>query len=326
MDYDTVIPLFKVRWSTPAVLEGVVFRYEPRRICVICPKTEVMTLEKAMVPSGLTNLEIYPEESFFTDKFQIAKEQICGHLDLEASLYPPGWFYQQILKLGAHYGVPDLSDPFLIWDSDLLPLASWPVLETESLRDCHLFALLQDNKRGNQNILEKWERWIRKILEVEPLTDPEGSLIPHHMWFDQSTLGEIFEKLRCFYDSDDPWPLLMMRSANDFGTFSEFWLYASWMAAHHSDRLHYYPYGEYGETTERFFDDGTGPFFSKLRQAYPDTGDYPSYERICEIVTEEYKDSVIPSSLSFESSPRHLKKGKENMHTEELRSRWHSAI
>jgi hypothetical protein len=33
-----------------------------------------------------------------------------------------GWWYQQIIKLGAFLQIPNLSDPYIVWDSDLIPL------------------------------------------------------------------------------------------------------------------------------------------------------------------------------------------------------------
>jgi hypothetical protein len=118
--------------------------------------------------------------------------------------------------------------------------------------------------------------------------------------------------------------MLMMRSANDFGTFSEYWAYVSWVAGTAPADLAFHAYHQYGATTERFFDDGTGRFSAALMQslntAVPPHLFSPTYLELEKFIQAEY-GTALPSSLSFESSPRHLKKDAKNMHIEEQRSR-----
>ena len=75
------------------------------------------------------------------------------------------------------------------------------------------------------------------------------------MWFKQEHLESFKQQLAHYYRSKENWTKLMMRSANDFGTFSEYWSYVSWVAAKAPEDLAFYPYEHYGATTERFFDD-----------------------------------------------------------------------
>ena len=122
----------------------------------------------------------------------------------------------------------------------------------------------------------------------------------------------------------------MMQTANVHGTFSEFWAYASWLATHAPHATTYHPYADYGLTTERFFEDGTAPFAAALRaHLHLAVGAplNPTWPQLRDFVHATYREAKapLPSSLSFEASPRHRKKGRTNMHTEELRSRWHTA-
>ncbi|MEM6840728.1 MAG: DUF6492 family protein [Bacteroidota bacterium] len=324
--YDFVLPLFQVRWNTRAVLEGVASKYQPHTIHVITPAEQAQQLTSLAKNWDIPKLVTHAEESFF-QPLGLSKAGICEVLQLEKSLYPPGWFYQQLLKLGAYEGIPSLSEWYLVWDADLLPIASWPITQTENNKTSYWFALLQHNQYGNEAIVNKWARWIQQVLDVEPLTDAEGTFVPHHLWFKQEYLRSFQQRLQDYYRTSEHWIKLMMRSANDFGTFSEFWAYASWVAHQAPQDVHYYPYDKYGRSTERFFDDGTGLFSAAFRKKYQlegstDTSFYPSYSQILAFVEDHYADSILPSSLSFESSPRHLQKGRENMHIEELRSRW----
>ncbi|MEM7724983.1 MAG: DUF6492 family protein [Cyanobacteria bacterium P01_A01_bin.45] len=338
---DFVIPLYQVRWSIRAVLEGLTEHYQPRSIHIIMPFAGVRSpigdasassLKEDVKKWQVSSVYIHEEEFFFQKKSNLTKDMICAELDLGKSLYNPGWFYQQLLKLGASEGIDDLSEWYTVWDSDLLPVNPWPLRCENQGKVEYKFALLQHNQWGNNQIVSSWEQWIRSILGVEPLMDRDGTFIPHHMCFKQEHLESFKGKLNQYFQSDDDWLLLMMRSANKFGTFSEYWSYVSWVAQKAPGDLAFHPYQDYGETTERFFDDGTGLFSTALKNyrstIYQPSEErfsesfFPSYREVESFIRAEYREDKLPSSLSFESSPRHLKKNKENMHIEELRSRW----
>lgn len=325
--FDFVIPLYRVRWNTRAVLEGITTHYAPRAIHVIAPEPEARLLQQQSQQWQTVPLFTHAEELFFQGS-GLTKDRICAELDLGKSLYTPGWFYQQLLKLGAAEGIEDLSEWYVVWDSDLLPVATWPLICQDNQTVQHTFALLQHNQWGNEQIVSTWANWIRSVLGVEPITDTEGTFVPHHMWFKRQHLKSFQQQVKNYFQSDDHWLLLMMRSALEFGTFSEYWSYVSWVAAQAPADIAFYPYQKYGATTERFFDDGTGLFSAAFKRyqstpfnpAEPDFS--PSYAALESFIQAEYGLDSLPSSLSFESSPRHLKKNRENMHIEELRSRW----
>ncbi|MGK7890147.1 MAG: DUF6492 family protein [Leptolyngbyaceae cyanobacterium] len=324
--FDIVIPLFQSRWNTQAVVEGLTVHYQPRSIHIITPEAEARSLPAKTTTWKTAPLHIHAEEPFFEAYCGLSKEAICAELDLGQSLYNPGWFYQQLLKLGACDGIDDLSEWYVVWDSDLLPGDTWPLWVEQVGEQKRSFALLQHNQYGNPQIVGKWDHWIRTVLAVDPLADSMGTFIPHHMWFKRDYLVSFKQRLSEYYQSDENWLILMMRSANDFGTFSEYWSYVSWVAANAPQDLAFHPYETYGATTERFFDDGTGLFSAALR-SYLEIKDAeenfsPSYSEVRRFIETKYPPDPLPSSLSFESSPRHLKKNAENMHIEESRSRW----
>ncbi len=323
--FDFVIPLYRVRWNTRAVLEAITTHYRPRSIHVVAPALQVSKLRQESQNWQISTLYLHEEETFFNDD-DLTKEKICAELDLGQSLYTPGWFYQQLLKLGAFVGIENLSEWYVVWDSDLLPVDAWALINQEESSVQHSFALLQHNGWGNSTIVSKWSKWIDSVLGVAPLTNHEGTFVPHHMWFKQKHLQSFAHQVNQYYQSDLHWLLLMMRSANEFGTFSEYWSYISWVAAQAPEDLSFYPYENYGVTSERFFDDGTGLFSEALRQQLELTevkDDFsPAYADIKSFIKTRYGFDPLPSSLSFESSPRHLKKDGQNMHIEELRSRW----
>lgn len=328
--FDFVIPLYRVRWNTRAVLEGLTIHYRPRTIHIVTPTPEAIALREVSSGWQLAPLQIHEEEVFFTP-LELTKEGICAELDLGESLYTPGWFYQQLLKLGAFEGIETLSEWYMVWDSDLLPVDTWPLFASQDTPQGqiiqHPFALLQHKDWGNPSIVSKWGTWIRSVLGVEPVQNLQGTFVPHHMWFKQAHLKSFAAQIKTYYQSEDSWLLLMMRSANEFGTFSEYWSYVSWIAAQAPEDFAFHEYERYGTTTERFFDDGTGLFSAALKRhilqaAASDNQFSPSYQEVEAFIKAEYSPDPLPSSLAFESSPRHLQKNEETMHIEELRSRW----
>ena len=321
--YDFLIPLHRVRWNTRAVLEGITTCYQPRTIHIIAPSPQIEQLRELSPRWSIDCLELHQEEEFFNST-SLTKEKICAELDLGKSLYTPGWFYQQLLKLGAFISIGSLSEWYLVWDSDLLPVNSWSIIDRQTSESGYSFALLQHKDWGNSQIVRRWKSWINTVLEVDAIEDSEGTFIPHHMWFKQEHLKSFASKVNERYQSNEHWLILMMRSANEFDTFSEYWSYASWVQARSPQDLSFHPYHHFGLTTERFFDDGTGLFSTALkRHRVSSLSDelYPSYADIYAFIQSHYKDA-LPSSLSFEGSPRHLKKDRQNLHIEELRSRW----
>ena len=316
--FSFVIPLLKVNWNTRAVLEGINQKYAPTDICIISVDNQIASLKSLSEQWEIDNLRFYDEDRFFIEKYQLSKEDICTKISKNRPNYSSGWIYQQILKLGSNEVIEGLPDWFLVWDSDLLPLDSWPLLENNVPK----FALLQDKSAGNQEIIAGWDQWIRNVLGVVPVENDKSSFISHHMFFKQEHL-ESLKKRICEACNQQNWMDALIESIEDSGTMSEYWIYSSWVHAKNPNDLNFYPYDQYGSTTERFFDDGTGLFSSKLRlflQNPEEESFYPTYQEILDFAKSEYKK--VPSSLSFENNPRHLKKPLETIHVEEKRSKW----
>ena len=130
-------------------------------------------------------------------------------------------------------------------------------------------------------------------------------------------------KFNDHFKSDQNWIKLIIKAANIYGSFGEYWTYASWVNHINNNDLNYYPYEKYGLTTERFYDDGNGLFsrqYKKLNNFDEQEDFYPSYSSIINFIDKNYQ--LPPSSLSFETNIRHTKKKDENIHLEEKRSIW----
>ena len=311
---EIVIPLYKINWVTKAVLEGLNFHYSPKKIHIISSQKEIKFFKKLKV--DYLPLKFYDEDIFFCRKFNLTKNKLLKELVIKNKLYTKGWFYQQCLKIGAN-DIIKLPNRFMIWDADMLPVNAWPITDNK-------FALLQDSSGGNPEIIEKWKIWIKKVLEIEPVFNHKSTFICHHMIFNQNHLESFKKQLQRHYKSDDNWLKLLIRSFNDYETFSEYWAYTSWVNEKAKNDLKYFEYEDYGASHERFFDDGTGLFSHKLKESLNIKNNvffYPSYLEVKKFIEQIYKRK-LPSSLSFEMSKRHLNKKIETIHIEEKRSKW----
>ncbi len=160
-------------------------------------------------------------------------------------------------------------------------------------------------------------------MGINPVEDERGTFTSHHMIFKKKYLKSLKLKFKDHFQSDQNWIKLIIKAANIYGSFGEYWTYASWVNHINKDDLNYYPYEEYGLTTERFFDDGNGLFSKNYKKhiSFKEQEDfYPSYSSILNFISKNYLS--LPSSLSFETNIRHTKKRDSNIHLEEKRSIW----
>ena len=317
--YRFVIPVHHVTWSTRSVLEGIYEKYKPKHIYVITSENEIKILKDKLNYWKIKNLTLLDEDNFFLNKYSLTKNDIVSQITQNKPNYTPGWLYQQIIKLGANDAIEQLDDVFVVWDSDLLPVNSWPILDKKKEK----FALLQDKSYGNQDILNSWKNLIINVLGINPVEDERGTFTSHHMIFKKKHLKSLKLKFKDHFKSDQNWIKLIIKAANIYGSFGEYWTYASWVNHINKDDLNYYPYEKYGLTTERFFDDGNGLFSKNYKKhiSFKEQEDfYPSYSSILNFIRKNYR--TLPSSLSFETNIRHTKKRHDDTHLEEKRSIW----
>ena len=321
--YQFVIPIHHVNWSTRSVLEGISQKYKPKQIYIVTSDHEIKIFKDKSNSWDIENLTLLDEDNFFLNKYGLTKKDIVSQITQNKPNYSPGWLYQQIIKLGASDVIDELEDVFLIWDADLLPVKSWPILDEKKEK----FALLQDKSYGNQDVLNSWKNLIINVLETNPVEDTRGTFTSHHMVFKKKYLKSLKLKFKDHFKSDQNWIELIIKAANIYGSFGEYWTYASWVNHINKDDLNYYPYEKYGLTTERFYDDGNGLFSRKYKKFsnFDEQKDfYPSYSSIINFIDKNYQ--FPPSSLSFETNIRHTKKKDENIHLEEKRSIWREKV
>lgn len=150
----------------------------------------------------------------------VSYKQNRSFVDEKRPGFPPGWYFQQFLKMGfaqSKYA----RDYYLIWDADTLPLSK---LEFE--KDGRL--LFTQKKEYHEEYFITME----KLIGLKKLKD--YSFIAEHMLIKTDIMREIISKISG--DSIEPWPftLLMKVRPEVKSGFSEFETYGTYVS-------HYYP-------------------------------------------------------------------------------------
>jgi hypothetical protein len=125
---DFVMPLKAAGIITKAVLQGIDRLYSPRRILII---TDLCESNKIAEYETKTPLKFIDENFFFGEK--ISKEALetlfNKHKQENPGPHKPfGWWYQQLIKLGCHQAINDLSEIYVVWDGDLIPIKRWDLV------------------------------------------------------------------------------------------------------------------------------------------------------------------------------------------------------
>jgi hypothetical protein len=117
-DIDFVVPLKQVGLITRAVLEAIRLFYKPRRIIVVTAKEEANVLKELVKRWKCGVVECLEEETFFENNFSLSLEKIRSYYDFNrpGDQREPGWWIQQLIKLGAAYQIKDISPVYVVWD------------------------------------------------------------------------------------------------------------------------------------------------------------------------------------------------------------------
>jgi len=253
---DFFIPLHKYNFTIKIVVEGIIHFYNPRTIYIVTPKEELQELKNSVFFwEGYKNqILCFDDESFFSENYYLDKEMIekwyCKKDDLSREF---GWWYQQLLKLGAMTQIPGISDPYVVWDSDLISLEKWKLYDDAD--DMYKFAILQETAKNEWN-KEQYAASIYDLIGIE-VSEPEtgGTFVPHHFIMHHKVVESLLlhiEKKSNGVTEYGTWIECIMYLSRDYYRFSEYKCLSNYMLKYFKDLLNYYPFHEYGKKGVRF--------------------------------------------------------------------------
>lgn len=118
---DFIVPLKQVGLITRAVLESIRKFYSPRRIIVVTSRKETAILKRLTPYWEVGPTEFIEEEVFFMRNFNLTLDDILLEYDAElpGDQREPGWWIQQLIKLGAATQIPNISSVYVVWDGKI---------------------------------------------------------------------------------------------------------------------------------------------------------------------------------------------------------------
>ena len=233
---DFVIPVKKNNIILRTVVEGIVCFYSPRTIYIITdPLSTLEILEHSIYwKKGKTNIVPIDENIFRKGDL----ERKYTYIDEKSREF--GWWFQQIIKLDAVDRIPNISDPFVVWDADLIPLIKWDLYDEESSE--YRFAILQECAKNVFN-QEQYSASIDHLIGLdtrEPV--PKGTFVPHHFIFHHIVIRELLERI-----GSVNWQEKIMALSENYYRFSEYKCVATFMQMYFPELLKYHPFQQFGE-------------------------------------------------------------------------------
>jgi hypothetical protein len=253
---DFVVPLCKNNMIIRTTIESIVYNYHPRNIYIITNSSDCIHLESISKKWDIENtiISTINEDLFFMKNYGLTKhdiEQYYTFIDKESREF--GWWYQQILKLGAYKQIENLSDPYVVWDSDLIVLQKWNLFDSND--GMYKFAILQECSKNEFNKNE-YAKSIKELIGLDSIEPPiEGTFVPHHFIMHHDVLESLTKMIEESHNSDDDsWIKIIISLSKKYYRFSEYKCLATFMRQHSPELLLFYPFELYGKNGIRYRD------------------------------------------------------------------------
>ena len=314
---DFVIPLHKHNLLFPSVIEALVEYYTPRNIYIITstPEIEKLSTQISQWKTQKSHIQFIPEETFFEEKHDKKLETIkqwYTYRDEQSREF--GWWYQQLLKLGAVDRIPNLSSPFMVWDADLIPLEKWTLYPSFQIPHFH-FALLQESEKNAFNQKEYRDSLfeILRLPEIRPADrvsiskSTDGTFVPHHFVFYPKIIRAFIKYIELIHHctSKKPWFRVILQLSKTYYRFSEYKIIATFMSYFFPRKLHYHPFIHYGKRGIRIRDSKEAQFFvQELKKAVPKI--HPNQPHTTSPTYISYRDFSHFMFFKYEDTPSYI--------------------
>jgi len=241
---DFVIPLHRYHCLVKTVVESIHIFYSPRNIFIISPKKDCEIIQEKK-KTWIARVTVIPEETFFIKNYEANYNDIYDFFNknTDSDSRSFGWWYQQLIKLGAFMQIPNLSDPYIVWDSDLIPLIKWNIYPNAE-NPYFSFAILQEKARCEWNTIQ----YTNSLYELTGLNicKPDiGTFVSHHFIFYHDILQELLENIENKHNLS--WIEAIMKLSHNYYRFSEYHTVAAFMTINYKSLLRFHNYNSYGK-------------------------------------------------------------------------------
>jgi len=236
---DFVMPLKSVGLFTRTVLEGISLCYNPRHIYIICMEDTRAMMLGLMGEWSVPHERIHfvNEDAYFLQTTGFTRDQMRPFwVKASENGRDYGWWWQQLLKLGAGVCIEDISENFCVWDADLIVLEPWPLAKGTGHSPTEYYvAPLQEQfcSASHEDAYNSSTQW---LLGLEP-TNPSsgGTWVAHHMVFNKSVLLEMFDLIECRVPGPESWPAKILSASASFNRISEYNIYGTYVTSRPSN-------------------------------------------------------------------------------------------
>ena len=249
---DFVIPLHRYHYLVRTVLEVIEKFYFPKIIYIITPKKYVEIINTLSKNWYIKQIIVLEEETFFEKNYNLNYTNIneIFNQNKDERSREFGWWYQQLIKLGAFKQIPNLSDPYVVWDSDLIPLKKWDIYPNKESH-YYKFAILQEKSRSIWNNTQ-YNESLYDLIGLHIDKPDIGTFVSHHFIMYHHILDDIINHIE--NRNNQCWIISIIKLSHKYFRFSEYNMVASFMKKNYPELLHYYSYNDYGKFGERIRD------------------------------------------------------------------------
>ena len=252
---DFVIPLHRYHYMVKTVIESINNFYSPKNIYIITPEcySESININKEFWNAN--NIIVLSEENFFMNNYNMHYKDIRKYFtkNMDDKNREFGWWYQQIIKIGAFQQIHNLSDPYVVWDSDLIPICKWDIYPTAE-NDCYKFAILQEYSR-NSWVTEQYKNSLLSLTNLS-LCDPLiGTFVPHHYIFYHRVIKDLIKHIE--NNTQMNWIKSIISLSKTYFRFSEYRTLSSFMNKYYPELLNYHLFEKYGKWGKRIRDNSS---------------------------------------------------------------------
>lgn len=218
--YDIVLPVGPEDYDTAGFTLNNIFKYFSFRKLYIVSAAE--TFKKIRLTDSQSEKTIFIDESTVIKDVGLPEiKKICGTLFNDTSR--GGWYFQQFLKMGICQ-LPTLSDHYLVWDADTIPLKTIHFFDENGRV---LYSFKTDTHQPYFNTL-------KKIIGIDKQVD--YSFITEHMMIKKAYMQELLKMIGQCNAAGNNWIEKIMNSIAPeeyVSGFSEFESYGNFIAKFH---------------------------------------------------------------------------------------------